>query len=245
MSCNEERRHKDRRRYFVYLVQSGDFDEGKALVDFFSSSGVSCTFDEPRNRDDFLGCLSEILTHARARLTKGARGAGDEIPILHLSSHGFVSDRNGSPRPSPAGFELASGEMITWANIRDTVSDLNDTCGGRLILCASTCYGIQADQIAMRVDRLDPPFFAMVANSTEVDVGDCKRAFLAFFMSLFGGDPLDGAVQAMRTASGDDNFVHHYGRATTEPFSRLMASMREGALEEVRDLYRPRWRLLR
>ena len=234
-----------RRGYVVYLVESGDFDEGRALEELFSSSGLPFYFERPLTRDDFLRCLSKNLKAAQTRLTEEGRLAGDEVPILHLSSHGWVSPRNGRPSPSSSWIVLADDEGIRWPEIREAISDLNDAFDGKLILCVSTCHGIQADQIAMRTDRPDPPFHAMVANSTSVDVGDCERAFLAFYKSVLAGASLEEAVHEMRFASGNNNFVVHNGRETTEPFNRLMASIRDGELVELRELYRQSWRQLK
>ncbi len=240
-------RLRAQRPYLVHIVETTDeFSEGKALAGLFSSLGVPFTFDQPRTLHDFERCLRTDLALARAGLIKKGRITGTENPILHLSSHASVSPRDGTRYPPAAWITLASGERVKWPQIRPAVSDLNDAFGGTLVLCASTCWGIQSDQIAMRTDRQDPPFYATVANSKRVPVRDCEKAFLAFYESLFAGACLEEAVRTMKDASGNVDFVLHYGKDTTEPFHRLMEIIRDGMLgEELRERYRPKWQVMK
>ena len=233
--------HQPQRGYFVYLIESGEgLHEGMELTKVFTSAGVPFSYERPLNSVDFRRCLTEDLALALARLAAEDRLAGSEIPILHVSAHSFLPRRRDN-RPSPSGIELRNGDVIRWPQFRREVSALNDAFGSRLVLCLSVCDGIQADTIAMRTDRPNPPCHAMVANSKQVKVGASETAFVAFYERLFAGASLREAVSEMRVASGNDDFILHYGHQTTTAFSRLMASVRDGKLgDEIRDLYSPR-----
>ena len=140
--------------------------------------------------------LADIFT----RIGKEHVPAGTvPIPYIHLFAHGYS---NGS------GLALAGGNGVTWSQLGDCVRVLNESTGslknGRrslLVLCMSSCYGLQAVQMPKQNGKC--PFYALVAPSRSIGFSDSLIAFLTFYhLTIAKGEHGKRAVAAMNLASG-------------------------------------------
>lgn len=117
-------------------------------------------------------------------------------PILHISAHG-----------SPDGIQLSSGDVISWAVLREFLVPINESLQGILLLCMSACEGYSTCRMAMYVENKPHPYYVMIGNYGKPTWSDTAVAYLAFYHLLFKGVPIRDAVEAMRRASGDNGWA--------------------------------------
>lgn len=182
--------------FFVYLVESpSDVDfyharsEGELVSRAIALDGIPCFTRTAINYKAFIASLSLGLPDAM-------RAFPDAAPILHLSAHG-----------SKTGVQLSSGEEITWADLRDLITPVNESLQGTLLLCMSACNGYSACRMAMRVGNVPHPYLAMVGSYGNPTWSDTAAAYSAFYHHLAKGRRIEDAVEAMKVASGDHQWV--------------------------------------
>ena len=119
-----------------------------------------------------------------------------ERPILHLSMHGDKS-----------GIELTDYEVVKWMELRKRLVRINSEARGKLIVCISSCYGFGGLSGVVRKGN-DSPFGYLVGNKEEVQWEDLVVGFVSFYHHLLKkGTEIEKAVEAMKVASGNDNFA--------------------------------------
>lgn len=185
---------------FVYIIESpSKYDildgrvEGEALSKAFDLAGIPHFHSQVSDRETLFEALSP-------RLIKACNYQSPRVPILHFSLHGD-SDNIG----------LTSGESLSWHDLRHLLLPLNRQIRGGLIICMSSCFGLFGYKMAMCEDN-EPSFFAIVGNAHTTTWADSAVAYIAFYHRLFKGASVEQSVQAMKSASGDDNFNFQYGQ---------------------------------
>jgi hypothetical protein len=119
----------------------------------------------------------------------------DAVPILHISAHGFAD-----------GIQLCSGEILTWAELRNLLVPINRALSGSLIVCMSTCEGHSGSRMAMVEGESEHPYYAIVGNISQPTWPETAVAFTTLYHLIANGRYLTDAVVAMRAASGNDSF---------------------------------------
>lgn len=114
------------------------------------------------------------------RLAAIAADVGDRarIPVLHLETHG-----------GPRGLQLASGEFVTWDQLRPALTDINIAARLNLFVMVAACDGSDLLTILRPTHRATARII-IGPNLTLTD-GEVERANRAFYTTLF--DTLDGA----------------------------------------------------
>lgn len=140
-------------------------------------------------------------------------------PLLHISAHG-----------SEKGVQLTSGEVIHWQELRDIVMPINKALDGNLILCMSSCQGLNACRMAMEEGEL--PFLGVIGNFGEPSWSDTAVAYITFYHLLAKGHYVQEAVEAMRAASGDPGFQEIQGKVARDKYIEKVKKVRMKAIAE-------------
>lgn len=186
---------ENRFKFFVYIIESpSDVDlylqrtEGNVLQQAVRLNLIQCEHRLAINSRSFRAALQVGLTEAMG-LFAGA------IPILHISAHGFSE-----------GIQLSSGEVLNWAQLRELLLPINKALNGSLIVCMSTCEGYSGARMAMVANSDENPFLALVGNGSKPTWPETAVAFSTFYHLIANGYYVSDAVDAMRTASGNNKF---------------------------------------
>jgi len=119
--------------FFIYIVESPSasdlydgISEGGLVAQFIRLDSIQCVTRTAINSTAFVTALTIGLAEAMIRFP-------DRYPILHLSAHG-----------GKEGIQLSSGEVLTWAKLKDLLIPINESFRGELLLCMSSCEGYSA-----------------------------------------------------------------------------------------------------
>jgi len=217
----KQKNKRERQIFFsVYIVESPSpvdlyhkMWEGEILLQALSLAGIPSTHKLAVNleafRASFIVGLQEYLEKANAL-----------PPILHISAHGSIS-----------GIELTSKEVLGWDKLRDLIMPINKALKGNLILCVSSCEGFAACRMAMKEG--DIPFLGMVGHPGSPTWSDTAVAFATFYHLLAKGYYFQGAVEAMRIASGDKGFMGIQGKTAKEIYIKKVEELRMQAILEA------------
>lgn len=179
--------------FFVHVVESpsssdllNNMVEGFVLYQALCTSRIDAGFLLAVNENSFWEAIGERL------LSRIAADKFQRWPVLHLSAHG---DRN--------GIALTNGQRLTWDTLGKYFRDLNQLLGGRLIVAMSSCEGAWAIKAAF---KSPVPFFAVVGPTCKIDLSDLAIGFSAFYHILSKKWNLQTSLDAMKVASGNENF---------------------------------------
>ncbi len=182
--------------FFVYIVESPSAadlyhgrSEGSVVANALRLDSIPCITRTAINPEAFMAALRIGLPEAM----KQFRG---RYPILHLSAHG------GSD-----GIQLSSGDIVTWQSLRELLVPINRSLQGVLLLCMSACEGYSACRMAMEIKDSPHPYFAMIGNSSRPTWSDTAVSYLAFYHLLSKGWAIPDAVNSMKAASGEENWI--------------------------------------
>ena len=115
------------------------------------------------------------------------------VPVwLHITAHG-----------NQQGIKVGE-DFLTWQDLQQPLADLNRACGGQLLLCMSSCYGLAALQIAFGAD---PPFYAVIGARAEVQQRALGAYWNAFYERLADGMSLAGAVAWLRETRSEEFMI--------------------------------------
>lgn len=203
--------------HFVYVIESpSDTDlldgrtEGRSLCEALKLADIPHWYSLATTSKSFEESLGSRLSEALSRF--------DQPPILHLSMHG-----------NNEGVGLTSGEFLTWANLRKSLTPLTNAMAGGLLICMSSCFGGSGCRMAMHEDK-DYPFWALVGNSQSALWSDAAVAYITFYHLFFKGIPVEQCVEHMRTASGDNNFIVFSGHSVKADWASFMEETRRATL---------------
>lgn len=184
-----------RLKFFVYIVESPsaiDLYQGRTEADLLrraiSLNAIKCVTRTVINLEAFVASL-------RIGLKDEMVANPGQIPILHISAHGFSE-----------GIQLSSKEIINWPAFRELLKPINKALNGALFVCMSTCEGYAGSRMAMVPDEDEYPFFAIVGNGSKPTWSEAAVGFASFYHLIANGHYVTDAVEAMRIASGNNNF---------------------------------------
>lgn len=182
--------------FFVYIIESPSApdlyhgrSEGSLVAQTIRLDLIPCVTRMAINNEAFVAAL-------RIGLPEAMKQCPGRYPILHLSAHG-----------GREGIQLSSGEIVTWADLRGLLIPINESLQGALLLCMSACEGYGACQMAMEVGEAPHPYFAMIGNFGTPLWSDTAVSYLSFYHLLAKGRTIPEAVEAMKIASGDSNWI--------------------------------------
>lgn len=210
---------------FVHIIESPapqdlveDRCEGRVLGEALGIAGIQHVYSLAVNRDMFRYSITNRLLHAVVRF--------QSPPILHVSAHG-----------NSEGIALTNGEQITWIELADLVRPLANTLEGNLIVCLSACSGAAGCRMAMESSS-GHTFGVLVSNTAAVSWADAAVAYVAFYHRLFRDSSVAEATAAMKSASGDQNFVWFLGSAVKHKWNRWISERQELAVRALQEALR-------
>lgn len=204
-----------RLQFFVYVVESPsapDLYHDRTEADFIRKAvllnGIPCIRRTVINGEAFGASLAIGLREEMEKLP-------NRIPILHVSAHG-----------SKAGIQLSSGEILTWEALRQHLVPINQALKGTLLVCMSTCEGYSGTQMAMDENPdAEHPYIAIVGNGEAPTWPETAVGFATFYHQLALGYQLEDAVNAMRVASGNNNFYVEWGSTARQNYIEYVKTL--------------------
>lgn len=105
------------------------------------------------------------------------------VPFLHFECHG-----------SSDGLVLASGELVSWEELRDLLTPINVACRLNLFVSLAACHG---ENLATAISPVDPaPVWGLLGPRITQDVGFLGDFFRVFFIHLLQHGGLREALDA-------------------------------------------------
>lgn len=134
--------------FFVHIVESvGPNDvlecrsEAETLCQILRLAEIGAARRTVLDRTSFVEALKAIYSI----ILEDPRLQDNPQPVLHLSAHGDAT-----------GVALTNGESLTWDDLGCLLAPINQSCGGRLLVCMSSCEGFMAWKMARRPGGLKP-----------------------------------------------------------------------------------------
>ena len=179
---------------FVHIVESpSSIDlldgrtEGRSLSAFLDLAEIPNVYCLATNASTFEMAMND-------RLAEGVE-KHNAFPIIHLSAHGNKNE-----------IALTNDERIPWETLGNELGPINATMNGSLVLCLSACSGLSANNMIWKSDDL--PMKTLVASRGDIDWHEAAVAFATFYNHFLKlGKSIDESVNAMKAASGRDDFV--------------------------------------
>lgn len=196
---------------YVYIVESPSaadlFDgrtEGAALCDTFKLSSLPHSYclaaDIEQFRRAFVLEPGSPFTEAFAKHSSGP-------PIVHLSMHGNTD-----------GIALTSGQLVSWEDLREILSPINNALPDGLMVTFSTCGGAASIRMSMSEDVNHKPFYATIGSIKDVGWKDALIAYSVFYHNWFNGVPASRCLDLMNSASGFYGFAAYSGREQKQQY---------------------------
>jgi len=183
-------------KFFAYIIES------PSAVDLYHCRSESEMLQKAINLNKII-CIQHLAVNKEAftaAINIGLREAMESnintVPILHISAHGF-SD----------GIQLSSGEVVSWNELRELLMPINEALSGMLIVCMSTCEGFSGCRMAKVTEDTLHPFFAIIGNYGKPTWPETAVAFATLYHLIANGHYIVNAVEAMRIASGNNDFM--------------------------------------
>lgn len=184
-------------KFFVYIIESpSEIDiyhntsEGIMLSQSLALQQIPCSLRTTISQNAFEAAL-------KSGLEQQMRIFPNLLPVIHISAHG-----------NQDGIALSNGNLITWADLREYLLPINKALGHALLLCMSCCHGYSASRMAMEIGNTEHPFFSMVGHLDSPTWSETAVAYSAFYHLLAKEYFVYEAVNAMKTASGNDGWIH-------------------------------------
>jgi len=185
---------------FVYIIESlrpedirnrNNLALGQVLKQSLNFMDINSEYISVNTKSEFIKAIT--LNLYDTILKKEA------FPILHFSMHG-----------NEHCIQFSNGEFLTWVELREKLLFLSKIMKNDLMICMSTCYGFSGCQIAMHLDKGET-FDILIGNDNELGFNEGLIAYQTFYHHLLKGNTIEGSVEAMKTASTDQNFKYISG----------------------------------
>ncbi|MBD2361224.1 hypothetical protein H6G36_08535 [Anabaena minutissima FACHB-250] len=187
--------------FFVHIIESpSDYDLlngitlGRSLSEAFNIADIPYIYNLASNKEMFIEAL-----HQRLVIALKDQNFNKKYFVLHLSMHG-----------NKDGVELTNKYFLKWDELYELILPLKIYMNGNLIICMSSCEGFYGALMDMNLDG-EQPLGALVGNTHKVYYHDAAIAYITFYHLFFKGKHISECVEAMKIASGDDNFDYRLG----------------------------------
>jgi hypothetical protein len=211
--------------FFVYIIESPSAvdiyhgrSEGGLVARAIDLDGIPSVTRTVINPTAFAAAI-------RIGLPQVMKLYPNRLPIIHLSAHG-----------AKHGIQLSDGQEIVWNQLRDLLVPINESLGGCLLLCMSACDGYSACQMAMEEGDGPHPFFSMVGNYGKPTWADTAVAYSAFYHHLCNGKHVWEAVEAMKAASGNDEWAHQTAEESKRGYLEYIQSVKPADAQEALEI---------
>jgi hypothetical protein len=198
---------EQRVKFFVFVIESPSAvdlyhrrSEGEIVRQAVELNGIRCTVKTAISLDSFNACLKVGLSEAMGQMP-------GFIPLLHISAHG-----------DSQGIQLSDGHIMSWAELKDYLRPVNQALGGSLVVCMSSCEGYCGIRMAMHLEETVFPYFALIGCGAKPTWGETAVGYATLYHQLWRGEHIDHAVQAMRTASGNELFFVEHAEKSRQAY---------------------------
>ena len=155
--------------WVIESLPDGDLKTGTALVENHlrdiqkDNPSLHLALEQPRTKADLIQLLHKIRDET---IEEGL------YPLLHFECHGC-----------PDGLGVASGELVTWDELREILIEINQACKLNLVVILAACNGVHLIKVATKMDRA--PFWAVIGPEKEITAGEAKHDFSVFYSVFF------------------------------------------------------------
>lgn len=208
-------------KFFVFVIESPSAvdlyhrrSEGDIIRQAVELNGIKCIVKTAINLQSFEACLKIGLSEAMSQMP-------GFLPLLHISAHGNAQ-----------GIQLSDGTVIEWAQLKDHLHPVNQALGGSLVVCMSSCEGYAGTRMAMHIHEPSPPYFALVGCSAKPTWGETAVAYATLYHQLWRGEHIAVAVQAMCTASGNNQFFLEHANNTRQNYIQYLNTINPANAQE-------------
>jgi hypothetical protein len=154
-------------------------DDIEPLALGIRSHFISVKLHQVKTAQEFFECLRTILDHCRE----------GHLPLLHIETHG-----------NDDGIELASGEFLTWGDLKDPLTAINVASNLNLLVILAACEGANLLHVINPNDRAAVRF--IIGPKRKAKAVEMERATVAFYKTLFGRGDGIAAWKAMNAEIG-------------------------------------------
>lgn len=207
-------------RFFVYIVES------PSQIDLYQKRSESDLLRQAINLNripciDRTAISKEVFEAAiRIGLPEAMKSFQGLIPVLHISAHGSCD-----------GIQFSNGDVVDWNYLRTLIRPINAALSGGLLVCMSSCEGYSGSRMAMTVDEDEYPFFALVGNISKPTWSETAIGFATFYHLVSKGNYIIDAVEAMKVASGNDNFYVTTADQSRQVYLEFIANKDAGQVQ--------------
>ena len=206
----------------VYILESPSPDdfltntqEGDIISNSLSLTDIPNLHFKIINRD----CLKKIISEISDYIDQEPHS-----PIIHISSHG-----------NKEGIALTGeDELVTWPELRDLLRPLSRTAHTKILLCFSTCFGVNAYRMAASFGKV---FDDAVGPVDTVGWSETAVAYTTFYhLLLQKGYKVKDAVEMMNASIAQDKrFVAISGEAVRSRFRNQLKNTLVARLNAARN----------
>lgn len=134
-------------------------------ISLYVANGLQVRYFYLNTIDDLKSGMAEILDEIKK---------SHLVPWLHLEGHGLSDE---------SGFQLATGAICTWSQLKEIITPLNVKVGLNLFLILATCYGGSFARAIRTTDRA--PVLGLIGPKQAIKVGKVEKDFPAFYRTFF------------------------------------------------------------
>ena len=180
--------------WVIESLPDGDLKTGTALVENHlrdiqkDNLGLHLALEQPRTKADLIQLLHKIRDET---IEEGL------YPLLHFECHGC-----------PDGLGVASGELVTWDELREILIEINQACKLNLVVILAACNGVHLIKVATKMDRA--PFWAVIGPEKEITAGEAKHDFSVFYSVFFKDLDGDAAIEALNGGVKNGDRKYHF-----------------------------------
>ena len=165
-----------RTQYFskIAILQSlpdGEISTGRKLFEDLDTLntvkdiGLEIKFYNICTSKEFIYVIFSLIAEAKK---------SEMIPILHIEAHGT---------PDRKGIVLASGEVVTWKELKDPLMQLNEATKNNLIVVLASCWGGYLMEILTPVHKAKAPCWGLIGPSDKITTECCLKTTKIFTKS--------------------------------------------------------------
>ena len=92
------------------------------------------------------------------------------------------------------------------------------------MVCMSSCEGYSGIQMAMHTENVGLPYYAIIGCGDSPTWSETAVGFATLYHQLYRGEHITQAVQAMRVASGKENFWLQHAEDTRQSYVQFINS---------------------
>lgn len=179
--------------WVIESLPSGELRTGKNLFDNQLDKAkqvqqnLVVKFSEPITKAELFDVLEEIRKEAVSGI----------YPMIHFECHGCED-----------GLGTASGELVEWDEIRETLIEINRSTKLNLMIVIAACNGAHLIKVSTKLDAA--PFWAIIGPEVEVTAGHIQDNFGRFYESFFSDLDGDKAINILNEGAAHSDRIYHF-----------------------------------